>query len=48
MKRLDTEMMKRGQYMLPGVRRFFSCVHGQAEVDETLSALDESCRAVAA
>ncbi len=48
MKRLDTEMMKRGQYMLPGVRRFFSCVHGPAEVEETLHALDESCRVIAA
>ena len=43
MRRLDTEMMKRGQYMLPGVRRFMSCVHGDSELEETLAALDESC-----
>jgi glutamate-1-semialdehyde aminotransferase len=46
MRRLDTEMMRRGQYMLPGVRRFMSCVHGQAEAEDTLRALDESCRAL--
>ncbi len=44
MRRLDTEMMKRGQYMLPGVRRFISCVHTDVELEETLQALDESCR----
>ncbi len=47
MRRLDSEMMRRGQYMLPGVRRFVSCVHGPAEFEETLRALDESCRAIA-
>ena len=46
MRRLDSEMMKRGQYMLPGVRRFVSVVHGDAEFDETLQALDDSCRAM--
>ena len=46
MKRLDTEMMKRRQYMLPGVRRFLSCVHGPAEFAETLGALDEVCAAL--
>jgi glutamate-1-semialdehyde 2,1-aminomutase len=44
MRRLDSEMMKRGQYMLPGVRRFISCVHTDVELEETLQALDESCR----
>jgi len=45
MRRLDTEMMRRFQYMLPGVRRFFSMVHGPAEAEETLRALDESLKA---
>ena len=44
MKRLDSEMMKRGQYMLPGVRRFVSCVHAESEFEETLRALDQICR----
>lgn len=44
MRRLDAQMMRRGQYMLPGVRRFVSCVHGPAEFEETLAALDASCR----
>jgi len=47
MRRLDTEMMKRGQYMLPGVRRFMSCVHREAEISETLAALDATCKSIA-
>ena len=46
MRRLDREMLQRGQYMLPGTRRFVSCVHGEKEFEETLRALDESCRAM--
>ncbi len=42
MRWLDTEMMKRAQYMLPGVRRFVSCVHTDVELEKTLQALDES------
>ena len=45
-RRLDSEMLRRGQYMLPGVRRFVSAVHGEKEFEETLRALDESCRAL--
>ncbi len=33
---------------LPGVRRFFSAVHGAAEAEETLRALDASCAVLAA
>ena len=47
MRRLDTELLKRGQYNIPGVRRFFSLAHGEREMEETLKALDESCRALA-
>ena len=43
MRRLDSELMKRGQYLLPGVRRFVSAAHGRSEFDETLEALDEAC-----
>ena len=46
MRKLDSEMMKRGQYMLPGVRRFVSTVHTEAEFEETLRALDEAAAAV--
>jgi len=44
-RRLDQECLKRGIYSLPGVRRFFSAVHGKAELEDTLRALDEACRA---
>ena len=47
MKKLDSHMMMRGQYMLPGVRRFVSTVHGDEEFKNTLDALDEACRAIA-
>ncbi|MGI9298666.1 MAG: aspartate aminotransferase family protein [Gammaproteobacteria bacterium] len=46
-RRLDSEMLRRGQYMLPGVRRFVSAAHSAEEFETTLRALDESCRAVA-
>jgi glutamate-1-semialdehyde 2,1-aminomutase len=43
-QQLDAECMKHGLYVLPGVRRFFSCVHGDMELEDTLKALDMSCR----
>ena len=43
MKRLDSEMMRRGHYMLPGVRRFISCVHGKREFTDTLKSLETVC-----
>ena len=46
MRRLDAECMKRGLYALPGVRRFFSTVHGESELEDTLRILDEACRAI--
>lgn len=48
MRRLDLELLKNGQYMLPGVRRFFSCVHGDKECGDLAEALDRSCSALAA
>ena len=46
--RLDTECVKRGIYTLPGVRRFFSTVHGEAELQDTVTILDQACRALSA
>ncbi len=46
MRRLDSECMKRGIYALPGVRRFFSTAHGEAELEVTLKILDAACRDV--
>jgi len=44
MRRLDTLLMKQGQYVLPGVRRFVSTVHSAEDLEETLRGLDTACR----
>ena len=44
---LDTACMREGLYLLPGVRRFVSAVHDEADLEETVRALDAACRAVA-
>lgn len=44
MRRFDAECMKRGIYALPGVRRFFSLVHGDQEIEDTLKVLDDVAR----
>ncbi len=44
MRRLDIELMRQGQFVLPGVRRFTSTAHTDAVFDETLAALDVACR----
>ena len=44
MRRLDTLLMQRGQYVLPGVRRFVSTVHSAQDLDHTLRGLDDACR----
>ena len=44
---LDMELMRHGLYVLPGVRRFVSMVHGEAEIEDTVRALDAACRVVA-
>ena len=46
MQALDRELLRRNQYVLPGMRRFISKAHGQRELDEFLPALDASCRAL--
>ena len=45
MRRLDTELMKHGQYVLPGVRRFISTVHTDQDLEDTVRGLDDACRA---
>ena len=44
MRRLDSLLMKQGQYVLPGVRRFVSTVHTTDDLEQTLRGLDAACR----
>ena len=44
MRRLDTLLMKQGQYVLPGVRRFVSTAHTAQDLEQTLRGLDAACR----
>ena len=44
MRRLDTLLMKQGQYVLPGVRRFVSTVHTAQDLEDSLKGLDAACR----
>ena len=44
MRKLDTLLMKQGQYVLPGVRRFVSTEHNAADLEDTLRGLDTACR----
>ena len=44
MRKLDTLLMKQGQYVLPGVRRFVSTVHTEQDMEDTLRGLDAACR----
>ncbi|MFT5115110.1 MAG: glutamate-1-semialdehyde 2,1-aminomutase [Parasphingorhabdus sp.] len=46
MRQLDTELLRRGIYVLPGVRRFVSAVNTQEDEDLTAQALDEACAAI--
>lgn len=43
-RRLDAALMKRGQYALPGVRRFVSTAHTDADFEATVRGLDAACR----
>ena len=45
MRRLDSELMKQGQYVLPGVRRFVSTVHTDHDLEDTVRGLDDACKA---
>ncbi len=44
MRRLDALLMKQGQYVLPGVRRFVSTVHTTEDLEDSLRGLDTACR----
>jgi glutamate-1-semialdehyde 2,1-aminomutase len=44
MRRLDSLLMKQGQYVLPGVRRFVSTVHTELDMADTIKGLDLACR----
>jgi glutamate-1-semialdehyde aminotransferase len=44
MRKLDSLLMKQGQYVLPGVRRFVSTVHTAEDLEQTLRGLDAACR----
>ena len=44
MRRFDSLLMKQGQYVLPGVRRFVSTVHDAEDLEQTLRGLDAACR----
>ena len=44
MRKLDTLLMKQGQYVLPGVRRFVSTEHNATDLEDTLRGLDTACR----
>ncbi len=44
MRKLDMEMLKRGIYVLPGVRRFVSAVHTEDDFSQTVETLDQVCK----
>ncbi|MGI9305239.1 MAG: aspartate aminotransferase family protein [Gammaproteobacteria bacterium] len=44
---LDSTLLRNGVYVLPNTRRFFSPVHDEHDLDQTLTALDAACKAVA-
>jgi glutamate-1-semialdehyde aminotransferase len=46
MRRLDLEMLRRGIYVLPGVRRFVSAANTEDDFEMTVAALGEACRAI--
>jgi glutamate-1-semialdehyde 2,1-aminomutase len=47
MRRLDLELLRRGIYVLPGVRRFVCAANTEEDFEQTVAALDEACRLVA-
>ncbi len=44
MRRLDAALIKQGQYVLPGVRRFVSAVHTVQDIQDSLRGLEQACR----
>ena len=45
-RRLDMEILRRGIYVLPGVRRFVAAVNTDEDFAETAEALDQACVAL--
>ena len=48
MRQLDIEMLKRGIYVLPGVRRFVAAANTEEDFSMTVDVLDASCKAMLA
>ena len=46
MRKLDQEMLRRGIYCLPGVRRFAAAVNTREDIDQTVEALKGACDAL--
>lgn len=46
MQKLDREMLRRGIYVLPGVRRFFAAVNSDEDIAQTVEALEDACQAL--
>jgi glutamate-1-semialdehyde 2,1-aminomutase len=46
MRELDLELLRRGIYVLPGVRRFVCAVNTDEDFDQTVGALDAACEAI--
>ena len=46
MRNLDTELLRRGIYVLPGMRRFVSAVNTKEDFEKTVLALNEACRLI--
>jgi len=44
MRKLDSLLMKQGQYVLPGVRRFVSTAHTAEDMEDSMRGLDAACR----
>ena len=44
---LDVELLRNGVYVLPNVRRFFSAAHTDADLDQSVAALEKACTTIA-
>jgi len=45
---LDTELLRRGLYILPGVRRFFNTALTDTDIEQSLAALEDACAVLTA
>ncbi len=46
-RKFDRALIRQGINLLPGVRRFISAAHGEAEIEATVRAVDAVCRELA-